>query len=778
MLHRILPTLITMLLLLTVTSCGHGNNTTLLSTNSPNHTASSHATSIEKALIELDSMPCPVGVTPETWARVRDAFRKAAQDELSGKAVDQLRDYDEETAVLDLDWEQPDFNGPVTLTWGYVLPGDYNQNGLVEISDLTPLAQHLGETWAGGPDGEQYNSMAAVCDGSQDGAVHLYDPDNDPLGYIDDVMAMFQHFGDEVERYGIEGNDLDQPENASLSAWKLREDHEDAGPTPYQTRLRYSAEIPVNLFATKYYWVRPYDSEAPSNSGAPSNHVDLSPAIHSYKPQAPSGQIGSEITFSYIPNRTCPGPIVTQLWSFGDAATPSESNDASPTVTLTDEPGIYECNLKIFSPYGYYNQEYPYGYALQTFEVVVTTNQQIPVIHQVFQDSTEPGESATFSADITNLPVTTYEWHFLGGSATPDESSDAEPAVRLTSIPDVYYGFLQATNDAGTSPPFPFEIRVGYAPTDVAVTVPDSIVLDETATFTAECSPTTSPTVTYEWHFNRPDFDDQPSPNGADTVVITPHTYGGERHGYVIAKNDVGEVQCNFTYKVHWNKLVLRTELVWDDELQKLVEDTLPGEDGFVTVTAYIYDNGHPIGWTNQVYLEYEFAKVEPAGWEELKSLSEPYWPLWNAGCVGGDIWTADGWWQPYGMLFDVPRHLFFYRGSDPNYVPHPSSFPERQSTFHSVYSYTYPMGQYQSDIGLLGEDDYDPSMDIFNFRIYPAQGLLSEEYPFTTYITCFRYGPPPNNWLLTYYVHRENNLTFSHPFSNEPFVAIQGVAP
>jgi hypothetical protein len=432
--------------------------------------------------------------------------------------------------------------------------------------------------------------------------------------------------------------------------------------------------------------------------------------------------------------------------------------------------------VTVYNPYGYIDANHPYGSHTDTFLIHVTENQEVPVINSVSQSTTEPTANATFSADVTNLPITSYSWRF--NFIPPVASNLEKPVVTLPSTANMYTGTLQVSNDAGTSQPFNFSIPVGYAPTEVDVTIPETIVLNEAATFSATCAQNTAPTPTYEWHFNLPDFDDEPSPNGSSTAIITPHDYGGERHGYVKVSNIIGNSTCYFTYYVHWNMLKLRTELVWDDELELWVEDSLPGDDGFVTVTAYIYDNGHPVGYLNSVYLEYDFTKVAPPAYLELLDSSQPYWPLWNAGTVGGEIWAADGWWQPYGTLLPFARELFFYENSGPPYVPHPSLFQERQSTCNAIYVNVSPVGGYESDIGLSGEDDYDPTVDIFSFRMFPAQELGTGDYPFTTYISCYKCGPPPNNQLLTYYSNFEDPVLFIHPFSNEPFVAIQGVAP
>src|SRR5438105_9751517 len=51
------------------------------------------------------------------------------------------------------------------LSWRYYNPGDYDQNGEVNGSDLTPLAQHLGAKVSGSSSIFAPNSIESVIDG-------------------------------------------------------------------------------------------------------------------------------------------------------------------------------------------------------------------------------------------------------------------------------------------------------------------------------------------------------------------------------------------------------------------------------------------------------------------------------------------------------------------------------------------------------------------------------------------------------------------------------------
>ncbi|MCB1216379.1 hypothetical protein KDL44_03250 [bacterium] len=62
-----------------------------------------------------------------------------------------------------------------SATWFYINPGDYDQNGIVGISDLTPLAVHFGEAAAlsGQPFAEA--DLRSVIDGDGNGLINLAD---------------------------------------------------------------------------------------------------------------------------------------------------------------------------------------------------------------------------------------------------------------------------------------------------------------------------------------------------------------------------------------------------------------------------------------------------------------------------------------------------------------------------------------------------------------------------------------------------------------------------
>ena len=139
------------------------------------------------------------------------------------------------------------------LNWRYYCTGDYNQNGLVEVADLTPLGQNYN---VAGP--FEPTSALSVVDGNSDGLIA-----------VTDITPIGQNYGNQVSAYNVYGSDLedDYPDNAA---------DDNGGATlvdtvDFSTGIKNPGErivfsyTPTAPFA--YYWVRPTDGAA---DGTPS----------------------------------------------------------------------------------------------------------------------------------------------------------------------------------------------------------------------------------------------------------------------------------------------------------------------------------------------------------------------------------------------------------------------------------------------------------------------------------------------------------------------------
>ena len=144
------------------------------------------------------------------------------------------------------------------LEWWYTNPGDYDQNGVVGIADLTPLGQYFGAQAAGGQ--FDYASVQAVIDGDANGEIN-----------ISDLSTIGAGFGRRIESWNVyeslAGDEYPEPTAPStispLTAVQL-------GDGPLAGRRVYHCELPAATGELRY-WVRPVFG---STEGTPSNRSD------------------------------------------------------------------------------------------------------------------------------------------------------------------------------------------------------------------------------------------------------------------------------------------------------------------------------------------------------------------------------------------------------------------------------------------------------------------------------------------------------------------------
>jgi len=109
---------------------------------------------LDELLRELENLKKPPNTDREVWAAMKKDMRewlietfgdgkggsRYAGEHLEPPAFTGTHDY---VKARDLKWKPYGVYG--ALTWRYVNDGDYNQDSLVAIADMTPLAAHYGE---------------------------------------------------------------------------------------------------------------------------------------------------------------------------------------------------------------------------------------------------------------------------------------------------------------------------------------------------------------------------------------------------------------------------------------------------------------------------------------------------------------------------------------------------------------------------------------------------------------------------------------------------------
>ena len=692
------------------------------------------------ALSELERLQCPGGADPVVFARLKAKLSLALQEKAYARGASQISSSD--TRVRDLRWTQAGEDSDVFLKWGYAALGDYDQNGTVNIADITPIAQNFGKSWSGDPydddDEVGYYSLAAVVDGSQNSIVD----DND-------ILEIAGNFNNRIAGYRILGSNATNPDNAVVVTTIAYGDHADIADEPYSMRLSYRVDVSDPEFDQyAYYWVQPYDNTVPLNYGAYSDSddildefprdddpTDLQPAPPDV-PQAVEGIVygtcETELTLTYVPGEgKYPLPLTGQTWNFGGAAQGSQtSSAATPTITLASTADDYSATVKVTNAFG--------DSATTPFTIQTTTDDLPPVVSSVNQSSFTPGEPATFTVIMAQGPKRSCLWDFGGGawdSGSPpsDTSTEISPTMTLSSTPGYYDAWVEVSNQNNESPDhFEFQVRVGYPPTGVHVIVPEPIAVGEEVVFEATWDEqVSSPPLEFSWDFGLAHPDELLGPLVNVTMVN-----GGSYTGYLTVTNPIGTVVVPFNFRVYWNELLLR--ILPQETPQGPKEDSLPGDDGYVTIVAEGHDLAYPLASLAKAYLEYKKSQLACPEYPKLVEIEDEtyaYPDEWNAGAVGASVWQLDGWWAPYGALAHLPepygRAGFFYDVVHPPYTdPLISVFPERAETHNQISVSLGPTGNYASVPGDTG--------DFFSFRMYLAQGISQGDFPFNAFIYCY----------------------------------------
>jgi hypothetical protein len=224
-----------LLLALIFSACGHHARS-----NSPSvSTAAPPSISLTNALAELDALAAPKGADPAVFASLKDALRKALLSRGKGKLAS-APPTGAANSVHDLALTAAG-GGSYNLSWHYYNVGDYNQDGVVGIADITPLAMHYGAGWTIGEE----NALPAVIDGSGDGTVN-----------IADVTPIAMNYGVACDGYQIgESTTEDWAAHTAVATVPFADGTgEDAG------RMAFTYNFTPEI--SHYYWVAPVDPSA------------------------------------------------------------------------------------------------------------------------------------------------------------------------------------------------------------------------------------------------------------------------------------------------------------------------------------------------------------------------------------------------------------------------------------------------------------------------------------------------------------------------------------
>ena len=219
---------------------------------------------VANSLAEIDRAVPPDGVDPMLWQELKQALQHAVLDRAADASTLQpgLYSFDNRSAsftpygtqnmVRDL---QLSGSGPWLLSWTYRNSGDYDLNGSVNISDLTPIGVNFGVK-----EDDPLWILARKADGDGNGEIN-----------IADVTPIGQNFGGTIVGYRVLGtNELAGEWNHLGNATVDVNLHKNAD------RLRFVIQLDSLEYNNYALW--PYDNSSDeggwSNTVAPGSGTD------------------------------------------------------------------------------------------------------------------------------------------------------------------------------------------------------------------------------------------------------------------------------------------------------------------------------------------------------------------------------------------------------------------------------------------------------------------------------------------------------------------------
>lgn len=315
----VLALCIAAVLLIALAACGgHGGAAATLS---PKPDATAASGDMVKVLAELDALPVPRGADSTQFKELKLKLREMLLGKGGAKLTATAPASNRSKAGF---FSMAGNGGTGTVTWSYRNEGDYNLDGIVAVSDLTPLGINFGKTGAGGD-----WPVARVADGNNDGAVAL-----------SDLVSIGANFACRVEGYHLQysatltggswANSADIPFNNSVIP---------AG----GSRRDFLITVTSGL-VPGYYRVVPYDG---ASDGIPSDAAAY-PATTYYETENNDDGAGANV----LPAFPFPAPIVDGNLGTGNTFGDVDGDNTDLFYCQAPEAGTLDITLASDSALG------------------------------------------------------------------------------------------------------------------------------------------------------------------------------------------------------------------------------------------------------------------------------------------------------------------------------------------------------------------------------------------------------------------------------------------
>jgi PKD repeat protein len=395
---------------------------------------------VARQLSALDQLPAPQGVDTVTWLQLKAGLRTAltARSSALAPAADRsqsLLSYDDDSATFRLT---------------YYSQGDYNQDGLVSINDLTPLGVHFGKAVVGAP-----NSAMAVTDGNGDGLISI--ADLTPIG---------ANFGRTVRSFKVyEGEAPAPPAPGEPSGSIPVATVEFSTKQGIASQERIWFEFTADTLQGNYYWARPVDG---GHEGIATNAVGIG-VLALQVINKPSG--GGLEDNPYL--AVFGGQYALQVVD-GDGnditTDPLTSFELSDPLAGTIDDGLLRIDDLYrgqFSVAASYDGDPVYPTAVY-FSVVGEGPNRAPVadLEATLTDFEAPAEAQFDAGDSydPNEDALTFEWDWDGDGVYDFDGAATSTAAHTYDQPGSYTVGLRVTDPEGLSDTDSTTVYIGSPP--------------------------------------------------------------------------------------------------------------------------------------------------------------------------------------------------------------------------------------------------------------------------------------------------------------------------
>jgi hypothetical protein len=400
-------------------ACGQSSHRDSASAKLPTRPA---GINLSAELMELDAMQTPKGVDPAVFAQLKASLRTALIARGEGKLVS-TPPMGPANAVPDLSVTDTG-GGTADITWHYYNVGDYNQDGVVNVADITPLAIHYGQGWVAGEE----NTLAAVVDGSGNKSVD-----------IADVTQIAMNFGVECAGYNIEECDTESG-SYSLNINVLLT----TGLDKDTARMRFTTNLPVTLS----HWYRVVPTDLGFTGGEPSVAVQFQITgmpVASIVPDVTSGYAPLAVNFD-ASGSTDDGTIVKYEWDWeGDGIYDLDTGAVPTTSRIYDRVGSFNPTVRVTD-----NDSLQ---ATASIAITTTHNPAAPTA-VIVPDITEGFAPIVVTFDASGSTdsdgtIAKYEWDW-DNNGTYESDTGTTPTQGLTFVtPRLYTMTVRVTDNDG-----------------------------------------------------------------------------------------------------------------------------------------------------------------------------------------------------------------------------------------------------------------------------------------------------------------------------------------